>query len=239
TVRLQVVTSVRDYAGARAAQTVSTVLESVETPELLTPEAILTVAALLFGATAVFANIRGSLNAIWGVEPEPESKKEAVFDLIRARGRAFIMIAATGFLLALSFLVTSLAGALQSLLEEFTGMAPWLVGLVDASVSIALIALMFGAIFRTLPEVRIEWRSVWIGAFATALLFTAGKLLVARLIASATWTSYYGPGASLVAFLAWIYFSAQIFYLGAEFTQVWSRRREGAMSRARRELGNA
>ena len=86
--------------------------------------------------------------------------------------------------------------------------------------------------YRTLPSARVEWSTVWVGAFTTALIFVVGKALVAWLISTASWTSYYGPGASVVTFLAWIYFSSQLFFLGAEFTQVWSRRRGGVIADA-------
>lgn len=224
-IRSQVVETVTRSFGAGPARTVSTVLERVEAPELLSPQSLLTLLALLFGATAVFANVRGSLNAIWGVEPEPDSRGDVIRDLLRTRVRAFLMVATTGLLLALSFAVTWAAGYVGSLLRVSPVRGALLVQGVDAVVSILLTGLLFGAIFRTLPQVRIEWRTVWVGAFATAVLFVAGKLLVARIISAASWTSYYGPGASVVAFLVWIYFSAQLFFLGAEFTQVWSRRR--------------
>ena len=119
------------------------------------------------------------------------------------------------------------------LTEKFEAWVPngsVLVQLADASLSLVFIGILFAAMYRTLPSIEIEWKTVWVGAFATALFFVVGKWGVAQLLADASWTSYYGPGASVVTFLAWIYFSAQIFYFGAEFTQVWSRRRGGVMA---------
>ncbi|MDX1492475.1 MAG: YihY/virulence factor BrkB family protein [Longimicrobiales bacterium] len=216
--------------GGRAAETVGTVMGRVELPNLLSPESILTVALLLFGATAAFTNVRGSLDAIWGVEPEEQSKKEIALDYLRARFQGFIMMLFTGLFLTISFLVTSLTGVMGEWLEAWIPHGAALVQLADAGFSLLIIGLLFAAIYRTLPSVQVEWNTVWVGAFTTALLFVIGKWLVAQLLAHASWTSYYGPGASVVAFLAWIYFSAQIFFLGAEFTQVWSRRRGGVMS---------
>jgi membrane protein len=211
----------------RAADTVETVLARADVPNLLAPESIVTVLLLLFGATAVFANVQGSLNVIWGVEEKDEnrSKKEVALRILRDRARAGLMILCTGLVIGTSFIITSGAGILTDFLEGWGGRSSLLLRGIDAAISFLFLGILFGAIYRTLPATRIEWRHVWVGAFATAALFVVGKTLVSWLLRSAEWTSYYGPGASVVAFLAWIYFSAQIFFLGAEFTWVWSRRR--------------
>ncbi len=228
--RQGVVRILRSNVGPRVADTVATMLQRVTVPDLLGPESILTVALLLFGATAAFTNVRGSLDTIWGSAPTDQSKKELVLDQLRARVRGFLMVVVTGLVVSVSFVVTSGADLLADLLASWN-LAPEALRAVNEAVSFLLIGLLFGGIYRTLPRTRIEWSTVWVGAFATALLFLIGKSLVTWILASASWTSYYGPGASVVAFLAWIYFSAQIFFLGAEFTQVWSRRRGGVMSR--------
>lgn len=229
-VRSRVVTVIGTSLGGRASEVAATVLERVEVPDLLSAGSILTVALLLFGATAAFTNIRDSLNAIWGVEPEPESKRQVVLDFLRARALGFVMIVLTGLVLTVSMFFTSVTSLAADILEPRIPYSWILFQAGDALLSFLFIGLLFAAIYRTLPAIRIEWSTVWAGAFATALLFVVGKWLVAMVLATSSWTSYYGPGASLVAFLAWIYFSAQLFYLGAEFTQVWSRRRGGVMS---------
>jgi membrane protein len=230
--RGRVVEAVGHGIGPRAAEVAATVLQRVDVPDLLAPQSLLTLALLLFGATAAFANVRGALNKIWGVEEEGRSKREMAMDLLRARARGFVMIVLTGLVLVVSFLVTSLGSLLQSYLQQWVDPTSPLVRGLDAGVSLLLTGLLFGAIYRTLPSTRIRWGTVWVGAFATALIFVIGKSIVAWLIASASWTSYYGPGASVVAFLAWIYFSSQLFFLGAEFTEVWSRRRGGVLGQS-------
>lgn len=229
-VRAQVVETLSTHVSARAAETASLVLQRAEVPDLFAPESILTVVLLIFGATAVFANVRGSLNKIWGIEEEDKSKREVVVDFLRGRARGFLMIALTGFVILLSFLISSAVGVLENVVEGGLPYGGALVRGLDLGVSMLFIGFLFAALYRTLPSRRIDWSTVWVGAFATAVLFVIGKSVVAWLIGSASWTSYYGPGASVVTFLAWIYFSAQIFFLGAEFTQVWSRRRGGIMS---------
>lgn len=229
-VRSAVMGTVRANLGARAAETAATVLAEAQVPDLLSIQSILTLLLLLFGATAAFTNVRGSLNAIWGVEPETPSAKEIALDLLRARAKGFVMVMVTGAVVTVSFVVTSAASVMAEVLEVWLPQGWILVQLADAGVSFVFIGLLFAAVYRTLPSVRVEWDTVWVGAFATALLFVIGKWVVATILARSSWTSYYGPGASVVAFLAWIYFSSQIFFLGAEFTQVWSRRRGGVMS---------
>lgn len=229
-VREGILTALQTNLGGRAAETVSTVIGRVEVPELLSPASFITVALLLFGATAAFTNVRGSLNEIWGVEPEDLTKKEIALDFLKARYQGFIMMLLTGLVLTVSFLVTSIASVLAERFEAWLPNGSILFQLADAGLSLLFIGVLFAAMYRTLPSIEIEWRTLWVGAFTTALIFVLGKWVVAQLLARASWTSYYGPGASVVTFLAWIYFSAQIFYFGAEFTQVWSRRRGGVMS---------
>lgn len=230
-IRAQLVEALRTHLGSRAADTAMLVLQRADVPDPLAPESLLTIALLLFGATAVFANVRGSLNKIWGIEEEDKSIWEVVLDFLKGRARGFLMIALTGVVVLLSFVLSSAVGVLSNVLEGGLPYGGLIVRGLDMLVSVIFTGFLFGALYRTLPSTRIRWNTVWVGAFATALLFVIGKSLVAWLIASAEWTSYYGPGASVVAFLAWIYFSSQIFYLGAEFTQVWSRRHGGVMSR--------
>lgn len=224
--RQGVVEALRQNVGARAAATVETVLARADVPDLLAPESIVTIVLLLFGATAVFVNVQGSLNTIWGVEGDGDrSKRKIAADVLRNRVRSFFMIVITGLVIGVSFFVTSGAGVIAEFLQGQIGRGSFVIRAVDAAVSFLFLGVLFGAIYRTLPATRIEWSAVWVGAFTTALLFVLGKSLVGWLIASTEWTSYYGPGASVVAFLAWIYMSSQIFFLGAEFTWVWSRRR--------------
>lgn len=232
-VRDQVVGILGDYVGPRAASTAATVLGRAQIPDFLSFGSILTMALLLFGATAVFGSIRGSLNTIWGVEREDQTRWEMVVDFFRGRVRGFLMILLTGLFLAVSFLFTSVVVVLGDAVERILGRGQPVVQILDGGISFVMVGVLFATLYRTLPAARIRWRSVWRGAFATALLFVLGKSAVAWIVSSSSWTSYYGPGASVVAFLAWVYLSAQLFYLGAEFTQVWTRRR-GEQMAARR-----
>lgn len=223
-VRDDIVRSLDRSAGTRMADTVEMVLSRIEVPDLLSIHSLLSLLLLVIGSTAAFVNLRASLNAIWEIEPEIESPKDMALDVLKARVRGFIMVVVTGLILAVSFLVTSLLGAFGGVIESRWATGPVLVWGIDALLSILVTSLLFGAIYRTLPARRINWDTVWVGALATAVIFTVGKSLVAWLLGGLSWASYFGPAASFVAFLAWIYFSAQLLFAGAVFTQVWARR---------------
>jgi len=229
TVRPLLVTAIAGLAGDQAAETAEIVLGGVDPPDLMSPSSLLTVGTLLFAATAAFVNVRSSLEAIWGVESPADGVKDQIFGFLRKRWRGFTMIGLTGVMVLISFLVTSLASLLYAALASTLPVSLAMIRVIDASLSIIVLGLLFSVIFRTLPGVRVEWSSVMVGAFTTAALFVVGKALIAPFFSTPSWTSYYGPGTSVVAFLAWVYFSAQIFFLGAEFTQVWSRRRGGVL----------
>ena len=233
TVRPGIVETIGSVAGARAAATAEMILSGVSPPDLLSPGSLLTLATLVFAATAAFVNIRGALHDMWGVERRTETLKEHVVAFLRGRWRGFVMIGFTGALVVLSFLVTSLASVAYAFLQNSGQVELPVVRILDVTLSIGVLGLLFGVLFRTLPGLRVEWSSIWVGAFGTATLLVVGKLLVAPFFSIPAWTSYYGPGTSVVAFLAWVYFSAQVFFLGAEFTQVWSRHRGGVLDRRR------
>jgi membrane protein len=233
TVRPAIVEAIGSVAGGRAATTAETILSGVSPPDLLSPGSLLTLGTLLFAATAAFVNIRGALHDMWGVAPQVETLRERVLAFLRGRWRGFVMICFTGALVVLSFLVTSLASVAYEFLRSSIPVGLPVVRVLDAVLTIGVLGLLFGVIFRTLPGLRVEWSSIWVGAFGTATLFVVGKILVTPFFSIPAWTSYYGPGTSVVAFLAWVYFSAQVFFLGAEFTQVWSRHRGGVLDRRR------
>jgi membrane protein len=182
---------------------------------------IVGVVTILFGATGVFVELQTSLNRIWDVEPKPGA---GIWGFVKTRLLSFGMILGIGFLLLISLVVTTAVSAVGA---WATGLLPGAKVLVEGAtfvVSFALISLLFAMIFKVLPDVRIAWRDVWIGAAATALLFTLGKFLIGFYLAKSSVASTYGAAGSLVIVLLWIYYSAQILFLGAEFTQVYASR---------------
>jgi membrane protein len=176
---------------------------------------------LLVGATGVFVQLQDSLNSIWGVRRKPG---RGLRNFVKDRLLSFALIVGIGFLLLVSLV---LSAGLSALGKFMTGLLPaqtilwqW----VNFGVSFGVITLLFAMIFKVLPDVKIAWRDVWIGAMITALLFNLGKLLLGLYLGRSSVTSAYGAAGSLVIVLLWVYYSAQILFFGVKFTQLYSNR---------------
>jgi membrane protein len=177
------------------------------------------VVTLLFGASGVFGQLQTSLNAIWGVEPKPG---RGILGLVQDRMLSFGFILVVGFLLLVSLLLTA---AIALVAQWFGGMLPGmetLAQILNFVLSLALITLLFAMIFKFLPDAKIAWHDVWIGAFITALLFTIGKFALGLYLGKSGVGSSYGAAGSLIVLLLWVYYSSQILFFGAEFTQVYA-----------------
>jgi membrane protein len=180
---------------------------------------IVGVVTILFGATGVFVELQTSLDKIWDVQPRPGS---GIWGFVKIRMLSFGMVLGIGFLLLVSLVVTTAVTAVSAWALGLLPGAKVLVEALTFVVSLGLITLLFAMIFKVLPDVEIAWRDVWIGAASTALLFTLGKFLFGLYLAKSSVASTYGAAGSLVIVLLWIYYSAQILFLGAELTQVYA-----------------
>ena len=179
------------------------------------------VVTLLFGASGVFGQLQTSLNAIWDVEPKPG---RGILGLVRDRILSFGFILVVGFLLLVSLLLTA---AVALVAQWFGGMLPAMEALaqiLNFVLSLAVITLLFAMIFKFLPDAKIAWHDVWIGAFITAVLFTVGKVALGLYLGKSGVGSSYGAAGSLIVLLLWVYYSSQILFFGAEFTQVYANR---------------
>lgn len=179
------------------------------------------IVVLLFGASGVFGELQSSLNTVWEVQAKPG---QGVLGFIKARFVSFTMVLGVGFLLLVSLVVSTVLSALGSAVTPDTPALSGLVQAVNVLVSFAGVTLLFALIYRVIPDVRIAWRDVFLGAVVTALLFTLGKLLLGLYLGRASVSSPYGAAGSLVVLILWVYYSAQILFLGAEFTQVYATR---------------
>ncbi len=181
-------------------------------------------ALLLVGATGAFVELQDALNSMWDVD---KRKTSGVWALVRARLLSFAMIGVIVFLLLASLVVSAVLAALGRFAEQTLPGGELVAHGVNFVVSLAVIAVLFAAIFKVLPDVRIAWRDVWLGAGVTALFFVAGKLLIGLYIGKSSVASSYGAGGSFAVLLIWVYYSAMIVLFGAEFTQVQARSRGG------------
>ncbi len=178
------------------------------------------VATLLVSASGVFGELQSTLNAIWGAKPQGTTLSR----LIRARAASLGLVATLGFLLIVSLVISTLLTAFGSYLETHLPLGGLLLRLANLLVSMGLIALLFAAIYKVLPDTPLAWRDVAVGAVATSLLFTIGKTLIGWYLGSSAVASAYGAAGALFLVLLWIYYSAQIFLLGAEFTKAYAHR---------------
>jgi membrane protein len=175
----------------------------------------------LFGASGVFGQLQDALNTIWGVKAKPGA---GIAGFIRIRFLSFAMVAGVCFLLLVSLVLESV---LKSLSHYVQAMFPGGIVIALAVYSIfdlGVVVLLFASIFKFLPDVKIQWRDVWIGALITAIFFAIGKWALGLYLGSGAAASAYGAASSLITLLLWIYYSSQILLFGAEFTQVYAAR---------------
>jgi membrane protein len=210
-----IIDEITGLVGAEGGAAVRTMVESASHPASGLVGSLLGAAMLLFGATGLFGQLQDALDTIWEVEPKPG---RGVWGVARDRFLSFSMVLGVAFLLLVSLIVSAALSALGGLLGE------WHVSVLgqvaDAVVSLVVITLLFAMIFRFLPDVRVAWRDVWLGATLTAVLFIAGKFAIGLYLGSTGAASAYGAVGSLAVLLIWLYYSAQIFLFGAELTQV-------------------
>jgi len=178
---------------------------------------------LLFGASGVFGELQTSLNSIFQVE---KKKGRGLRGLIKDRFFSFAMVLGIAFLLLVSLVVSAVLQALGGVVQGWAGDA-FLMKALYTVVSFAVLTLLFGLIFKMVPDAKTRWRDVAVGGALTAALFTVGKILIGLYLGKSGVAGKYGAAGSLVVFLVWIYYSAQILFLGAEFTRAWARRRGG------------
>jgi membrane protein len=222
-VRMQILSQVSDLVGPEGADFIANLISNRGKPAEGIVALLIGIIALLFGALGVFNELHNSLNIIWEVEVErPPGFLQAVKKLLIDRFLSFAMILAIGFLLLVSLVVTTALSATQETIGNAFPLSELLLQIVNLAISLAVITVLFALIFKFLPDIEIEWRDVWIGAFVTALLFSVGKALIGIYLGNSAVASTFGAAGSLVLLLLWIYYSAQILFFGAEFTQVYA-----------------
>lgn len=181
---------------------------------------------VVWGATGVFNHLKRALNAIWGVEPELPNGLSGVIYFLQTRLSAFVLILGIGFLLVLTFLINTLFSVIEDVLVDF--FPSFSAVITNQSVSVLLYfgmpTVLFAVIFRSLPDAHVAWRDVWLGAAVTAVFFAMGNYLISIYLRLSNPASAFGAAGALIVTLLWIYYSAQIFFFGAEFTQVYANR---------------
>jgi membrane protein len=229
-VQADIQAQVLGLVGPDAAKQIAAMVESAGKHSSAGPlNAALGILALLFGATGAFVQLQSSLNTVWRVKPDPHHG--GIRNFIGQRILSFGMILAIAFLLLVSLVITAAMSAFGDLVAFY--LPKWIseMFLIVAGfvVSFAIITALFAAMYKFLPDAVIRWRDVWFGAAITAFLFTIGKFLIGAYLGSSGVASAYGTAGSMVLTVLWIYYSAIVFLIGAEFTEVWSESHSGAV----------
>lgn len=205
--------------GSQAATAVEAILQSAQSPSGGWISSTIGVVTLLIGASAVFGELQDALNRIWRA---PVPRPPGLWRLVRERILSFGMILGVGFLLIVSLVMSAALAALGEWWAAAFGNQALLLEVVNFLLSFGVITVAFALIYKLIPRVSVQWRDVWIGAAVTALLFTVGKSLIGIYLGRSAVTSAFGAAGSLIVLLLWVYYSAQIFLLGAEFTWVYA-----------------
>ncbi|HZO24888.1 MAG TPA: YihY/virulence factor BrkB family protein [Chloroflexota bacterium] len=217
----QVVAQLQGLLGPEAAETLQTSIAQSQDTGASTLSAIVGIAMLVWSASNVFSQLQDALNTIWEVAPDPNAGMVAT---VKRRFLSMTMVLGIGFLLLVSLVLTAAVSAVGNLLAGFLPGGELLWQGVNFLLGFAVVALLFAAIYKVLPDAEVEWSDVWVGAVVTSFLFTVGRILIGLYLGHASVGSTFGAAGSLLVFLVWVYYSAQILFFGAEFTQVYAQK---------------
>lgn len=212
-------TQLRDMVGAQGAEAIQLILAGAHNEDEGVIATIIAGALLIFGATSVFAELKASLDDIWQLPPVQEN---TIWDTVRTRLLSFGMVLALGFLLLTSLVVSAALELFERFWNSYFPDAALIVTILNQAISFFVIAVMFGVIYKMLPRIKLDWRDVIIGAIGTAVLFMLGKFGIGAYIGNSGVASSFGAAGSTIALLVWVYYSAQIFFLGAEFARQYA-----------------
>lgn len=220
--RSQFSQQIQSVMGEQSSEILVSVLENADQPQVASIAGIISFLVLLWGASNVFNQLQNSMNDVWDVELKPSV---GFWGTVRDRLLSFGMVLAMAFLLIVSLVLSTVLSVVNAQFSSLLPGAGWLWQFINQLVTFIAIAFIFGLIYKVLPDVEITWNDVTWGAIFTALLFTIGQFLLGLYLGRQSAGSAYGAAGSLMVFLIWVYFSAQIFLFGAEFTLVYARRR--------------
>ena len=223
TVQIEILTRAEELIGAQGASAVKMMIKAAYRPGTGLPATITGILVILIGSTSALVMLKQALNIMWGAEPDP-NPKASVWHLIKGRLLSFVMILIIGFLLMVSLMLSIALSFVAGTLQNWVPMPVYSIQVANWGLSILLVTLLFAMVFKILPDVKIAWSDVWVGAAITAILFTLGKFLFGMYLARSRISSAYGAASSLAIILMWVYYSAQVLLIGAELTQVYANR---------------
>jgi membrane protein len=206
-------------AGNNAAEAIIATIRGIKNTGGGVTPTIFSLITLLIGATGMFGQLQDAMNTIWEVTPKP---RRFWIDILRTRALSFALVLGIGVLLLGSLVLSAFLAAASRYFQDMFPMTGPIWPFVDFGTSFAITTMLFAMIFKILPDVHIAWRDVWLGAAVTAALFAIGKIGIGLYLGRSSFKSAYGAAGSFLVMLAWVYYSAQILFFGAEFTQVYT-----------------
>lgn len=215
----QLVSSMDEWIGIRGAELLQTIIASAGDSRSGIPATILSALTMLFGSTHLFLGIQTALDRVWGVQVEPG---RGIWMAIKHRLLSFAIVLGLGFLALLFLVASTIMTAISVHFSQFFPVPAYL-RVINFVVSFLVVTVLFAVIYKVLPDVKLAWKDVWVGSAVTSLLFTFGRYLIAVYLGITGAGSTYGAAASLFVLLLWVYYSAQVFLLGAEFTAVYTQ----------------
>lgn len=217
--RQEITRQLQSFIGGSSTQLVDSMMNAqIKTGNLSV--AVIGGLALVFGATGVFSQLQTSLNIIWGITSKPG---HSIWLMVRDRLLSLAMILAIGFLLLVSMVLTAVVNGFSHRIGQLISLPTWVAPVFEAIVSFVVVAMLFALIFKVLPDVKLRWRDVGMGAVGASVLFTIGKILLGIYLAHEMSVSAYGLGSAFIVVLLYVYYASLIMYLGAEFTMVYAR----------------
>lgn len=220
TAQKQITEQLTTLVGEDGVRPILLALNNMSQPKIRGVASLISIGVLILGASGIFAQLQDALNTVWKVKPQPG---QGLIPFIRKRLFSFLMVLVIGFLLILSLILSAVVSTLRTYRIDFLPGWAILWNNLDFIVSLGLMTFLFGLMFKYVPDIKIAWKDVLVGSVITALLFLLGKFLLGLYLTKGSLGSAYGAAGSLIVFLAWVYYSAQIILLGAEFTQVYTR----------------
>jgi membrane protein len=218
----QIYGQIKDIVGNDAAAQIQDTIKNIHLSKNTMVATIIGIISLIIGATGIFGEIQDSLNKIWGLQVKAKS---GLWKLVLNRLLSFSLVLSLGFVLVVSLILNAIILALGTRLNKFLpGILYTFIPFIEYLVSFIITTILFAAIFKILPDAKLKWKDVGVGAVATSLLFMLGKFLIGYYIASSKLTTMYGAAGSIIILLSWAYYSAAILYMGAEFTKVYAIR---------------
>jgi membrane protein len=204
--------------GHRGTEAIKTLMAAANKPKTGLLATTIALAMLFIGASSVFVELQDALNTVWNVK----RRRQGFWDFIRTRLLSFAMVLGIGFLLMVSLVLSTVLAVVSRYMSGVIPGNEFVWTIIDYIVSLGIITVLFALIFKLLPDAKIAWRDVWVGALVTALLFNFGKFLLGFYLGKSGLASIYGATGSLVIFLLWVYYSAQILLFGAKYTQLYA-----------------